>query len=199
MWVLESHSFCGCIIDSSVKADIPRLKAAAKEGIRRGLSKSNIITELFSSFTYKYHEIIEMEVDFFLKDFTPQLAQELDEALQFVVVGEKPHCYRVLTFLMRRQRGESSESAWKAIANSEPGGLFSLSLRSPPKFAFNLNSGSDTSRQIASSSRVVGGNTSTRLRANKAKRPPNASGTGNNDSPSLGSAPFTFRFGSPMK
>jgi hypothetical protein len=47
------------------------------------------------------------------------MGRELDEMLQFVVVGAKPHCYRVLAFVMRRQRGESSEDAWRILDGGE--------------------------------------------------------------------------------
>jgi hypothetical protein len=60
-----------------------------------------------------------MEVDFLLKEFTPQLGRELDVMLQLIVTGVKPHCYRVLAFIMRRQRGESSQVAWRILDGGE--------------------------------------------------------------------------------
>ncbi|KAF9449061.1 hypothetical protein P691DRAFT_646693, partial [Macrolepiota fuliginosa MF-IS2] len=85
-------------------ADISELKSLAKEGIRKNLTKANVVTELFSSFTSKYQEIIELEVGFLVDNFTNDVAQELDEMLQLVVLGTKPHCFRVLAFTMRRLR-----------------------------------------------------------------------------------------------
>lgn len=73
----------------------------------------------------RYREIIEMEIDYLLQEFDSHLAQKLDEILQQVVVGGKPHCHRVLVFLMRRHRGESAEKAWKVLANNRLDGLFS--------------------------------------------------------------------------
>ncbi|KAF9441837.1 hypothetical protein P691DRAFT_682753 [Macrolepiota fuliginosa MF-IS2] len=98
-------------------ADIPELKSLAKEGIRKNLTKVNVVTELFSSFTSKYQEIIELEVEFLVDNFTYEVARELDEMLQLVVMGTKPHCFRVLTFTMRRLRGECVETAWSALGN----------------------------------------------------------------------------------
>jgi hypothetical protein len=40
--------------DERFQAGIPTLKAKAKGGIEQGLTKENIVTELFSSFTSKY-------------------------------------------------------------------------------------------------------------------------------------------------
>ncbi|KXN91283.1 hypothetical protein AN958_01495 [Leucoagaricus sp. SymC.cos] len=57
--ILNAHD-----VDLSLQADIPVLKSLAKEAISRNLSQSNIINELFSSFTHEYREIIEIEVDF---------------------------------------------------------------------------------------------------------------------------------------
>jgi len=37
----------------------------------------------------------------------------------------EPHSHRVLVFLMRRHRGESTEEAWKALANNVVDSLFS--------------------------------------------------------------------------
>ncbi|KAJ3569244.1 hypothetical protein NP233_g5188 [Leucocoprinus birnbaumii] len=45
-------------------ANISVLKTMAKAGIMKGLSKANIVTELFSVFTSRYQEIVEIEVDF---------------------------------------------------------------------------------------------------------------------------------------
>lgn len=160
-------------------ACLPKLKAAAKEGIRQRLSRSNIITELFSTFTYKYQEIVEMEVNFLLNQFDAQLAQDLDKILQFVVVGEKPHCHRVLVFLMRRQRGQTAQDAWKALAKIEPGGLFSSvpNIKKNP-FAFvpdptsNIPRSSPSHRPRAVSPRVTSGGSATKRSSHpQAQRP----------------------------
>lgn len=90
---------------------IPGLKALALDGIWDGLHKSNIIAELFSSFTHRYQEVIELEVDYLMDNFTPQVARQLDDMLQMIVLGTKPHSFRVLAFAMRRLRGDSRELA----------------------------------------------------------------------------------------
>ncbi|KXN92761.1 hypothetical protein AN958_03212 [Leucoagaricus sp. SymC.cos] len=102
-------------VDSSLQADIPVLKSLAKKAISRNLSKSNIISELFSSFTHKYQEIIEVEVDFLVANFTPDVARQLDEMLQLLVLGTNPRSFRVLAFTMRRLRGDSTEKTWSAL------------------------------------------------------------------------------------
>lgn len=100
-------------------AGLPELKTLAKKSIQESLTKSNVVYELFSTFTHRYQEIIEMEVDFLLKEFTPQMGRELDEMIQLIVTGTKPHCGRVLSFVMRRQRGESSGTAWKTLDSAK--------------------------------------------------------------------------------
>ncbi|KAJ3562787.1 hypothetical protein NP233_g9359 [Leucocoprinus birnbaumii] len=123
--------------------DIPTLKSMSKEELRKRLSKSNIIQELFSSFTNRYQEIIEMEVDFLVANFTLEVARHLDEMLQMIVLGTKPHSFRVLGFAMRRLRGDSKEVAWSAldpVSNSMPplnAGMSSLAPRTPVMSSFS--------------------------------------------------------------
>jgi len=101
-----------------------------------------------------------METDFFLRKFDSNLAQKLDEILQLIVAGSKPHSYRVLVFLMRRHRGESTEAAWKASANNGAGSLFSSTkdnTKNPFEVPLKLYKGprlSHCNRQKTSSSRV---------------------------------------------
>ncbi|KAJ3573706.1 hypothetical protein NP233_g2255 [Leucocoprinus birnbaumii] len=98
---------------------LPGLKNLAKEAIRQNITKTNVVRELFSSFAYRYREIIDMEVNFLLRVFTPMMGRELDEAIQLIATGAKPYCSQVLAFLMRRQRGESSEAAWRILNGGE--------------------------------------------------------------------------------
>ncbi|KXN83062.1 hypothetical protein AN958_01899 [Leucoagaricus sp. SymC.cos] len=97
------------------RANHPRLKTLARAAIANSLSQSNIITELFSVFTSRYEEIIELEVDFLLKNFTEDVANEFDDMLQDMVSGSLPHCFRVLAFTLRRLRGGSTRNAWAAL------------------------------------------------------------------------------------
>ncbi|KAF9445918.1 hypothetical protein P691DRAFT_709568 [Macrolepiota fuliginosa MF-IS2] len=99
-------------------ANIPELRERAKEGIKQNLTEQNIVTELFCSFTFKYPEIIEMETDFLVENFTAEVERALDEALQMIVVGVKPSCYQVLAFTMKRLRGQDTETAWAMVNSS---------------------------------------------------------------------------------
>jgi hypothetical protein len=139
----------------------------AKEGIRKSLSKSNIISELFSPFTSRsttqilishrsfssdtfllfeisrYQEIIELEVNFLVENFTPDVARQLDETLQMIVLGTKPHSFRILAFTMRRLRGDSTEVAWAAlesVSDSTPSSASGL-----PKTSKALDNGPEAS------------------------------------------------------
>ncbi|KAJ3573695.1 hypothetical protein NP233_g2260 [Leucocoprinus birnbaumii] len=103
-------------------ADIPALKSLAKEGIKTSLSTSNIITELFSSFTHKYQEIIELEVEFLVENFTSSVSRDFNEMLKMIVLGTKPHCFRVLAFAFRRLLGDNTEKAW-ALLDKGAGGF----------------------------------------------------------------------------
>ncbi|KAF5363352.1 hypothetical protein D9756_000264 [Leucocoprinus leucothites] len=96
-------------------ADLPVLKSLAKETIRKNLSKSNIITELFSPFTQKYQEIIELEVNYLVENLTHQVRCDFNEVLQMVVLGVKPHCFRVLAFAVARMLGDSTKKAWSML------------------------------------------------------------------------------------
>ncbi|KXN82142.1 hypothetical protein AN958_03157 [Leucoagaricus sp. SymC.cos] len=97
------------------RANHPRLKTLAKAAIANSLSQSNIIFELFSVYTSRYEEIIELEVDFLLKNFTEDVANEFDDMLQDMVSGSLPHCFCVLAFTLRRLRGASTRNAWAAL------------------------------------------------------------------------------------
>ncbi|KAF5359462.1 hypothetical protein D9756_003562 [Leucocoprinus leucothites] len=100
-------------------ADLPELKALAKEGISKSLSRFNIVDELFSVFTYKYQEIIELEVDFLVRNFTGSVRRDFDEMLQMIVLGTQTHCFRVLAFTIKRLLGDDARTAWKAVDGTE--------------------------------------------------------------------------------
>lgn len=63
---------------------------------------------------------MELEVDFLADNFTSDVARDLDEMLELIVLGTKPYCFRVLALAMRRLRGDSTESAWKALDRKTP-------------------------------------------------------------------------------
>ncbi|KAF5359470.1 hypothetical protein D9756_003561 [Leucocoprinus leucothites] len=100
-------------------AGLPELKALAKEGISQSLSRFNIVDELFSVFTYKYQEIIELEVDFLVRNFTGSVRRDFDEMLQMIVLGMQTHCFRVLAFTIKRLLGDDARTAWKAVDGTE--------------------------------------------------------------------------------
>lgn len=52
-----------------------------------------------------------------MDNFTTDVAKDLDKMLQSIVLGEKPHCFRVLAFTMRRLRGDSEGTAWRALGS----------------------------------------------------------------------------------
>ncbi|KAJ3569233.1 hypothetical protein NP233_g5179 [Leucocoprinus birnbaumii] len=102
-------------------AKIPQLRSTARSGILNGLSQSNIVTELFSAFTSKYPDIIELEVDYLLKNFTEDVAIRFDDMLESILLeGNRARFFEVLAFTMRRLRGISAADAWAALRRRAP-------------------------------------------------------------------------------
>jgi len=58
-----------------------------------------------------------MEVDFLLKNFTPKVSQDFDDAMESIVTGSKPYCYRTLAFTVKRLHNEDSAAAWASLNN----------------------------------------------------------------------------------
>jgi hypothetical protein len=111
------------------------LKALAKEGISNGLSEENVVEELFSPFTSKcvlyssflhtlnwvllrYDEIIELEANFLISHFTPQVSATFDDAVGQVVHGLKPYYRRSLLFTIKRLHDVAVAEAWEALKES---------------------------------------------------------------------------------
>ncbi|KAF5359477.1 hypothetical protein D9756_003556 [Leucocoprinus leucothites] len=113
-------------------ANISKLKSMAKAAILKGLSELNIVTELFSVFTSRYREIIELEVDFLLKNFTEDVENQFDDMLQTVVMGGAPHCFEALAFAWRRLCGGGAEAAWSALRRHARPSAFSKPPRLGP-------------------------------------------------------------------
>ncbi|KAF5359476.1 hypothetical protein D9756_003557 [Leucocoprinus leucothites] len=113
-------------------ANISKLKSMAKAAILKGLSEHNIITELFSVFTSRYREIIELEVNFLLKNFTEDVENQFDDMLQTVVMGGAPHCFEALAFAWRRLCGGGAEAAWSALRRHARPSAFSKPPRLGP-------------------------------------------------------------------
>ncbi|KAF5359883.1 hypothetical protein D9756_003559 [Leucocoprinus leucothites] len=106
---------------SVIMADLPDLKAQAKEAIKQNLPRFNIVTELFSSFTSKYQEIIELEVDFLVKNFSGKVCRDFDDILLTIVEGKQTYCFRVLAFTMKMLLKQDERSAWAAVKRTENG------------------------------------------------------------------------------
>ncbi|KAJ3572389.1 hypothetical protein NP233_g3123 [Leucocoprinus birnbaumii] len=113
----SSSEVTGCSPKSMYRfadyAGIPGLKAKAKTGIEKGLTKENIVSELFSSFTSKYDDIIEMETEFLIKNFTDEVERAFN-----VVLHTKEYQSRTLIFALKRLRGGNVQTAWDMVNSS---------------------------------------------------------------------------------
>lgn len=91
-------------------AGISALKEKAKRGIEQGLTKDNIVQELFSSFTSRYDDIVELETDYLIKNY----ADEVERAFS-AVLHTKEYNSRTLVFALKRLRGGDAKSAWEMV------------------------------------------------------------------------------------
>ncbi|KAK0441192.1 uncharacterized protein EV420DRAFT_1120341 [Desarmillaria tabescens] len=86
----------------AVKADLDTLKQLAFENIRSQLTPSNIIAEVFSKFTHKYPEILDMEVRYLLEQFTdPLVYPQWERKMEEVGRGACPQGASVVNRVMR--------------------------------------------------------------------------------------------------
>ncbi|EKM79927.1 hypothetical protein AGABI1DRAFT_84426 [Agaricus bisporus var. burnettii JB137-S8] len=92
-------------------ANLPELMSLAKEAIRMNLTQFNIVEELFSRFTSKYQEIIELETHYLVENYTPYVAKDFEQMLERVAAGAMPHCGHVLKTSVRKLRAGGSSSA----------------------------------------------------------------------------------------
>ncbi|KAK0220805.1 hypothetical protein EDD85DRAFT_863536 [Armillaria nabsnona] len=102
----------------AVKADLGSLKQLAFESIRSQLTPSNIVAEVFSKFTHKYPEVLDMEVRYLLEQFTdPVVYPEWERKMEEVGRGACPQGALVVnrvmrwTLLDRAPLNKSSESS----------------------------------------------------------------------------------------
>ncbi|KAK0220810.1 hypothetical protein EDD85DRAFT_275432 [Armillaria nabsnona] len=102
----------------AVKADLGSLKELAFESIRSQLTPSNIVAEVFSKFTHKYPEVLDMEVRYLLERFTdPVVYPEWERKMEEVGRGACPQGASVVnrvmrwTLLDRAPLNKSSESS----------------------------------------------------------------------------------------
>ncbi|KAH7908737.1 hypothetical protein BJ138DRAFT_322167 [Hygrophoropsis aurantiaca] len=74
------------------------LKKLSLESIRSSLSKYNILDEVFSHFTARYPEVLNMELDLLMENIRePEVAQALPAMMKAVVSGTFPHADEILT------------------------------------------------------------------------------------------------------
>ncbi|XP_006456753.1 hypothetical protein AGABI2DRAFT_139403 [Agaricus bisporus var. bisporus H97] len=92
-------------------ANLPELMSLTKEAIRMNLTQLNIVEELFSRFTSKYQEIIELETHYLVENYTPYVARDFEQMLERVAAGAMPHCGHVLKTSVRKLRAGGSSSA----------------------------------------------------------------------------------------
>ncbi|PBK68077.1 hypothetical protein ARMSODRAFT_958594 [Armillaria solidipes] len=86
----------------AVKAGLGSLKKLAFESIRSQLTPSNIVAEVFSKFTHKYPEILDMEVRYLLEQFTdPLVYPQWERKMEEVGRGACPQGASVVNRVMR--------------------------------------------------------------------------------------------------
>ncbi|KAF7792333.1 hypothetical protein EIP86_003369 [Pleurotus ostreatoroseus] len=79
------------------------LKQSAFEAIQRGLSRDNIVKELFSDFTWRYPEVLQMEAGVFFQHCTePTIQAAMSETFQDIAYGQLPHSSVVLDSLFKK-------------------------------------------------------------------------------------------------
>ncbi|KAH7908740.1 hypothetical protein BJ138DRAFT_1156975 [Hygrophoropsis aurantiaca] len=80
------------------KIGADELKKLSLESIRTSLSKHNVLDELFSHFTSRYPEVLNMELDLLLENIRePEVVQALPGKMKAVVSGAFPHSDEILT------------------------------------------------------------------------------------------------------
>ncbi|KAJ3527738.1 hypothetical protein NM688_g8089 [Phlebia brevispora] len=96
----------GCCSPKSVyrlasKFGLNKLQETAKEAIRAGLSEQNIVHELFSDFTWRYPEIIAMEVAVFRRlSSHPKVQSDWEEMSRRVSAGALPKSSGIIASLL---------------------------------------------------------------------------------------------------
>ncbi|KAF7299499.1 hypothetical protein MIND_00900000 [Mycena indigotica] len=83
------------------KLGLHDLQELALQTISAGISRENIIEEVFSSFTSMYPAIQELQTDFLVKNF-PTPSDGLVEITQQICDGEKPYCAGTLKMVLEK-------------------------------------------------------------------------------------------------
>ncbi|KAH7902910.1 hypothetical protein BJ138DRAFT_1168737 [Hygrophoropsis aurantiaca] len=87
------------------KIGAEELKKLSLESIRAGLSKHNILDEVFSHFTSRYPEVLNMELDLLLENVRePEVVQALRGKMKALVCGAFPHSDEVIFKIMQRAK-----------------------------------------------------------------------------------------------
>ncbi|KAH7903090.1 hypothetical protein BJ138DRAFT_1168577 [Hygrophoropsis aurantiaca] len=101
------------------------LKRLSIQSLRSSLSKNSITHEVFSHFTSRYPEILEIELDFLMLHLDDsEVFQTLSDKLADVASGGVPHSHQILVDIMRRlealTRSKGSPSSPEAKITHEP-------------------------------------------------------------------------------
>ncbi|KAJ7660832.1 hypothetical protein DFH06DRAFT_1193409 [Mycena polygramma] len=89
------------------KLGLEELQALALASISSRLSESNILEEVFSSFTSVYPVIQELEVGVLTSNFSDKAAEGLKEMTQKICDGEKPYCAETLFKIIQKMGGKA--------------------------------------------------------------------------------------------
>ncbi|KAJ7744158.1 hypothetical protein B0H16DRAFT_995090 [Mycena metata] len=88
------------------KLGLEDLQALALAAISSRLSETNILYEVFSSFTSVYPVIRDLEVGVLTSNFSDKASEGLLEMTQKICDGEKPYCAETLTMIIRKMGGK---------------------------------------------------------------------------------------------
>jgi len=87
---------------------LTELRQASLDRMKRNLQEDNIVCELFSQFTSRYAEVIEMQIDFFCQVIShPTVRRQTARVLNAVALGRLPHSDAVLSVFFLAQKIES--------------------------------------------------------------------------------------------
>ncbi|KAJ7649414.1 hypothetical protein DFH06DRAFT_1208174 [Mycena polygramma] len=89
------------------KLGLEELQALALASISSRLSESNILEEVFSSFTSVYPVIQELEVGVLTSNFSDKAAEGLKDMTQKICDGEKPYCAETLFKIIQKMGGKA--------------------------------------------------------------------------------------------
>ncbi|KIP08393.1 hypothetical protein PHLGIDRAFT_117263 [Phlebiopsis gigantea 11061_1 CR5-6] len=98
----------------AAKLGLEQLKDKSFSALREVLSKENIVEELFSDFTWRYPEVLQMETEVFHRYASEVSVQTaLSEKFQEIAYGQLPHSSMVLSSLFKKFVGAPGGAARK--------------------------------------------------------------------------------------